>query len=121
MTLSEWIKTYCTENSITLPDDIPNEDTALEFINISMLDVTKRIIPDAGSISFDMPNSSRAIVITIGTAGASGGVYLVWCNDSGVVGWSTVKSATNNSLSESANTLTITTTANGVHTMIIRI
>ena len=38
MTLSEWIKNYCEENDITLPDDIPDENTALLFISICVKD-----------------------------------------------------------------------------------
>lgn len=38
MTLSEWIKNYCEEKGITLPDDISNEETALLFILICMKD-----------------------------------------------------------------------------------
>lgn len=38
MTLSEWIKNYCEEKGITLPDDIPDENTALLFIQISIND-----------------------------------------------------------------------------------
>ncbi len=33
MTLSKWIEDYCEENSIELPEDIPDEETALMFIN----------------------------------------------------------------------------------------
>lgn len=32
MTLSEWIKNYCEENELELPDGIPNEKVALDFI-----------------------------------------------------------------------------------------
>ena len=121
MTLSNWIKGYCTENGITLPDDIPDENTALEFINVSMIGIVKKTIPDAGSLSFDMPNNSRAILITIGTAGGASGAYLAWCNASGTVGWTTVKTASNNTLSNATNKLTITTTASGVTALLIRI
>lgn len=128
MTLSDWIKTYCTQNGITLPDDIPDENTALEFIGVKSLDkmaefcgIIRKVIPDAGSVSFDMPDNSRALVITVGTAGASAGAYLAWCNASGVVGWSTIKSATNNTPSNTTNKLTITTTASGVNALLISI
>lgn len=33
MTLSKWIEDYCEENDIELPEDIPDEETALMFIN----------------------------------------------------------------------------------------
>lgn len=33
MTLSEWIEDYCEENGIELPEDIPDEETALMFLN----------------------------------------------------------------------------------------
>lgn len=33
MTLSKWIEDYCAENNITLPEDIPDEKTALMFIS----------------------------------------------------------------------------------------
>lgn len=32
MTLSEWIENYCEENELELPDGIPNEKVALDFI-----------------------------------------------------------------------------------------
>lgn len=35
MTLSEWIKNYCEENDITLPDGIPDEKTALQFLSVN--------------------------------------------------------------------------------------
>lgn len=35
MTLSEWIKEYCEENNIELPDDIPDENTALRFLALN--------------------------------------------------------------------------------------
>lgn len=38
MTLSEWIKEYCEENDIILPDGISDEETALLFIQINMND-----------------------------------------------------------------------------------
>lgn len=33
MTLSKWIEDYCEDNDIELPEDIPDEETALMFIN----------------------------------------------------------------------------------------
>lgn len=38
MKLSEWIKEYCEENNITLPDGIPDEKTALKLIAIIRVD-----------------------------------------------------------------------------------
>lgn len=32
MTLSEWIENYCEENELELPDGVPNEKVALDFI-----------------------------------------------------------------------------------------
>lgn len=121
MTLSTWIKNYCEENGITLPDDIPDENTALEFISVGMFGVVKKDIPNAGSVSFDMPNNSRVILITIGTAGGASGAYLAWCNAVGTVGWTTVKTATNNTLSNATNKLTVATTASNVKVVLISI
>lgn len=35
MTLSKWIEDYCEENEIELPEDIPDEETALTFLGIA--------------------------------------------------------------------------------------
>lgn len=34
MTLSTWIKKYCEDNNITLPDDIADDETALMIISL---------------------------------------------------------------------------------------
>lgn len=35
MKLSEWIENYAEENDITLPEDIPDEKTALKFLDLN--------------------------------------------------------------------------------------
>lgn len=51
--LSEWISEYCEENGIELPEDIPDEKTALQFLSVigSKDGGDYGVIP-AGSITF---------------------------------------------------------------------
>ena len=37
MKLSEWIEKYCEDNGIELPSGIPDEKTALQFLNVNAI------------------------------------------------------------------------------------
>ncbi len=34
MSLSEWIIKYCEDNNITMPDNVPDDETALMIISL---------------------------------------------------------------------------------------